>query len=499
MAAFTRRFVVGLAATVALGSVSLGLSARDEPAAIPYAVPAAIPPADAVVPVHAIEPVRPEAAVSLEWSGPPVVRLNRPNDYTLTVRNVSSQAVQRVTVQVRATPGATVVADKPAAADGVLLWELPALDAKQSKDFKLRVTPTRCGEAGCQAWVTLTGTAAMKMKVQEPKLTVSVEAPAKVAVGDAVEVKVFARNAGDCAAENVTVILRTPSGDVPVFKAAALDAGRSFGDVQFKHTFVATAAGPIAFTAVATGTDCQSATANAATTVLAPQLKLTLTGPKELLVGRTGKYTARVENTGEIPVKAVRLRRVVPAGWTAASAPTDGRPLADELAPGQARETTFDATPTVTGRAGWFAEATGDRNAKAAAECVTVVDGIAALRMELIDTIDPVEKGHETVYEVRVTNTGTKADTNVIVACPIPAQMKFVRADGPTGHTATALNNCTVVKFDPVRELAPKTEAVFRIVVKAAATGDIRFKATMNSDALSTSVAKEESTRVYGD
>lgn len=218
MAAFTRRFVVGLAATVALGSVSLGLSARDEPAAIPYAVPAAIPPADAVVPVHAIEPVRPEAAVSLEWSGPPVVRLNRPNDYTLTVRNVSSQAVQRVTVQVRATPGATVVADKPAAADGVLLWELPALDAKQSKDFKLRVTPTRCGEAGCQAWVTLTGTAAMKMKVQEPKLTVSVEAPAKVAVGDAVEVKVFARNAGDCAAENVTVILRTPSGDVPVFR-----------------------------------------------------------------------------------------------------------------------------------------------------------------------------------------------------------------------------------------------------------------------------------------
>ena len=127
------------------------------------------------------------------------------------------------------------------------------------------------------------------------------------------------------------------------------------------------------------------------------------------------------------------------------------------------------------------------------------MDGIAALRMELIDTIDPVEKGHETVYEVRVTNTGTKADTNVIVACPIPAAMKFVRADGPTGHTATALNNCTVVKFDPVRELAPKTEAVFRIVVKAAATGDIRFKATMNSDALSTSVAKEESTRVYGD
>ena len=127
------------------------------------------------------------------------------------------------------------------------------------------------------------------------------------------------------------------------------------------------------------------------------------------------------------------------------------------------------------------------------------MDGIPALRMELIDTVDPVQKGGETVYEVRVTNTGTKADANVAVACPLPPELTFVKADGPTGHTATALNNCTVVKFDAVRELAPKHEAVFRVTARATATGDVRFKATLNSHSLGTSVVKEESTRVYGE
>jgi uncharacterized repeat protein (TIGR01451 family) len=130
---------------------------------------------------------------------------------------------------------------------------------------------------------------------------------------------------------------------------------------------------------------------------------------------------------------------------------------------------------------------------------ITNVQGIPALRMELVDTVDPVEKGQETTYEIRITNTGSRADTNVVVSCPLPEQLKFVSCKGPVGHTVQQLNNCAFVKFEPVRELSPKTEVVFRVTVKAAQNGDVRFKALLNSTHLSTSVVKEESTRVYGE
>ncbi|MFO0852087.1 MAG: hypothetical protein U0871_26515, partial [Gemmataceae bacterium] len=85
----------------------------------------------------------------------------------------------------------------------------------------------------------------------------------------------------------------------------------------------------------------------------------------------------------------------------------------------------------------------------------------------------------------------------------------FVRGDGPTGPGLERVGvdfdgpnpggTRRSVAFDPVGELAPKTEAVFRVTVKAAAVGDARFKAVITSAHLSAPVVKEESTRVYGE
>jgi uncharacterized repeat protein (TIGR01451 family) len=119
--------------------------------------------------------------------------------------------------------------------------------------------------------------------------------------------------------------------------------------------------------------------------------------------------------------------------------------------------------------------------------------------MELIDTVDPIEKGEHTTYEIRVTNTGTMADENVIVTCPLPEQFRLIAATGPVGYAVQDLGRCTVVRFDPIRELHPRTDAIYKITVKALSAGDVRFKAQLTSRHLTTSVAKEESTRIYGD
>ena len=47
------------------------------------------------------------------------------------------------------------------------------------------------------------------------------------------------------------------------------------------------------------------------------------------------------------------------------------------------------------------------------------------LLIELADTDDPVEVGNDTAYEIRVTNIGTKLETNVEVVCTLPDQLEL--------------------------------------------------------------------------
>jgi uncharacterized repeat protein (TIGR01451 family) len=129
--------------------------------------------------------------------------------------------------------------------------------------------------------------------------------------------------------------------------------------------------------------------------------------------------------------------------------------------------------------------------------------------MELVDSVDPVKKGDETVYEIRVSNTGTDTDRNLRLQCELPEGMTLVTASGPVEYRERAgvdylgvsgrINNRGTVTFAPVRELAPKSELVFRVKVHVARTGNLRFKTTLVSDHLTTPVTKEESTTAYGE
>ena len=64
---------------------------------------------------------------------------------------------------------------------------------------------------------------------------------------------------------------------------------------------------------------------------------------------------------------------------------------------------------------------------------MTRVEGLPALLMELVDTDDPVEVGKETSYEIRVTNTGTKTETNLQVTCTLPEGMELRGTKGAFG------------------------------------------------------------------
>jgi uncharacterized repeat protein (TIGR01451 family) len=496
-------------------------AAASEPARLPDlpAVPRVMPsdlPA-VVVPVQAVEPApKSDPAVALDWSGPAVVRVGKPAEYTLTVRNTCGQPLQKVVLQVRVPKGVTVADTSPATrpADGVYLWEVGTLEAKGATAVKLTLSRPTSGELNCQAWVTLTGTTAMKAAAKEPKLAVTIKAPEKVVVGDKIPVEYTVTNTGDLPAEGVVLKLAESAAKSPA--AIDLKPGETH---RVSDAFVTVSGGTFTYDAVATGNDGLRAEAKAAVQVLVPKLEVSVSGPADRMIGKKAGYTVTVRNCGDVPVTGVIVREHVPASFRVVSA-GDGvlSPGGDrvswavgDLAVGAVKKLEFDGVCTQAGTLSHHADAVGDRNTKAAADHATKVEGVPALRMEMVDTADPVEKGGETVYEIKVTNTGTQSDANVKIECEIPKELEFVSATGPTeglervgvnfdDKKITSGNPTTrTVVFDPITELAPKTEAVFKVKVKAAATGDVRFKAVLTSKHLTAPVVKEESTRVYGE
>ncbi len=124
-----------------------------------------------------------------------------------------------------------------------------------------------------------------------------------------------------------------------------------------------------------------------------------------------------------------------------------------------------------------------------------IVEGIAAILFELVDINDPVEVGGETTYEIRVSNQGSKAATEVRVVALLPPQMQAIHADGPARHVIDGQR----VLFDPVSQLAPKADMTYTVKVKALEAGDLRLRVQVVTDEIRVPITKEESTRVYAE
>jgi uncharacterized repeat protein (TIGR01451 family) len=452
---------------------------------------------------------RQEPAVSVEWIGPPQAKVGRPADYTIAVRNVCNIALHEVLVRVRIPAGMTVTATEPkAVAEGnVLIWEMGTMPPKQEKNIQVRIVPDGRGSLGCQAWVTFTGSSAMRVKVTEPRLTLKASAPEKAMIGDAVTVVLTVGNPGDGPAELVKIHAILSEGlEHPRGKSVDYEVGNlAPGESRSVQLICGTrAGGEQRCEAVAEAEGDLRAQDHCGVNIITPRLDLEVAGPKLRYLDRKAVYTIKVTNPGDASATNVTVNDVVPPGFKFLAASDGGRHdfstrtvswFLGEIPPGQTKDVNMTVVAVNLGEHRHHISAQAARGLRVESEVMTRVEGLSAILLEVVDTEDPIEVGADTSYEIRVTNTGSKTETDIKLVCTIPDRMVFKSAQGPCRFHEAGRE----IVFEPLMKLAPRADAIFRVNVKALAPGDVRFKAQITSTNLVEPVIEMESTRIYED
>ena len=447
------------------------------------------------------------SAVQLEKLVPAEVGLNQEFEYQIRVENLTDQTLGDIVVSDQLTPNFKIKSTEPALlsnAGGVARWAIGSLGANETTTIRVRGSAIKVGTiTGC-ASVTYVPRICASTNVVRPAIQLAKVAPAQVMICDEINVRYTVTNSGSGTARDITVSetlpsnLQTKDGRPVRFKLSQLGAGKSHTfNVKMKATKTGTYAG--AANAKASG----NLTANSERTTIAvkePKLSITMKGPSRGFLGRNTTYDITVKNTGDAVAKRTRIEDTIPSGAKFVSATKAGSPSGSkvvwslgDMAPNATQTVSVTVTATQPRKLQSTATAQAICAPNVTASAATEYIGVPAILLEVVDLQDPIVVGEETTYEIRVTNQGSANGTNIKIECVLEDAHELISATGATKST----HSNRQITFTPLPSLGAKKQATWRVRVKAADQGDIRFKVRMTSDQIKRPVEETEATNFY--
>jgi uncharacterized repeat protein (TIGR01451 family) len=451
-----------------------------------------------------------QPAIHVEKVAPAEIQVGKPALFELYVRNVGQVPAQRVAITDHVPAGTQLLDARPPpqqAPDGALVWQMEALQPGEELRISVQVMPQSEGEIGSTAQVTFAASATSRSICTRPQLAVEHTAPPKVLIGESLAVGITISNPGTGPATGVTVEEDVPDGLSHVagreleYEVGTLRPGES---KRLDLALRAERAGLVHNTILVHGEGGLTAQHTVQIEVIAPQLQVAVDGPKVRFLERQATYTVQVANPGTAPARDVELIAYLPRGLKFVAADSQGQydpgqhavlwSLA-ELPAAKAGAVKLTTLPVEPGEQKLRVEGRASLGLTAAGEQFVQVEQSAELLHTVKDVDEVIEVGSETTYEIRVSNTGTKAATNVRVAALLPPGLSAAGGEGPTRAAADAAQ----VVFEPLARLNPREEVIYRVQVQAKQPGDQIVRVQLSSDEWPTPVTREESTRVYQD
>jgi uncharacterized repeat protein (TIGR01451 family) len=451
--------------------------------------------------------------VTLDTTAPPSLTVGQELTYTIALSNSGQVESRGMTVHAAIPEGTQYVRSEPAAtvANNRLVWTLSELPVGQARALSAIVRTTRVGPLANTVQVeTAEGLRGEKVITTDvtaqpqPALKISVEAPAGVTLGAAVEYRITVSNPGTGPATGVVLNSQFDAGLEHESQRNTVEARLGTlapGETQtVPLTLTARQAGALTNVLTLRADGGLSESARQAVTVKQPTVSLRNSGPAWRYVGRPAEWSIVVENTGEVPLTNLVVCDALSPEFTFQGA-SDGATTRgglvtwtiDALVPGAKRTltmTTLCRSPTP--RAVTVASTTPAPGIEVKEEAATEIRGLPVVHMKVVDRDDPVEVGKTTSYRVEVTNEGSLPAEAVQVVALVPDEMRVADTSGPTAAKVEGQH----VAFPPVVSLAPGQAVTYTIEVEARKAGTVYFRAELTASTLSKALTEEESTSI---
>ena len=448
-------------------------------------------------------------SVSVEWVKRSEINVGQECLCDLVVKNSGKVSAREVVVDAffPTTVRLTHAEPAPSQAADHLEWSIAELAAGEEQVIHIKMIPSQRGDLATTANVRFTGTAASVFKVEEPLLKVSLQSPAEVSVGDPFVQTVTVTNPGTGVAQNVKIQVKTTAG---LESVRAEGAGMEIGSLSpgetrtIRLSFNATAGGNQMLGVVAVADSGLKQAAESRVNVIAAALNVGIEGPALRYVGRDARYTVTVKNEGKAATNNVRVVHRIPNGFKYVKADKGGTFDANSgavtwfvghLEADQVAQLKLQLQATELGHFEHQVTVTSEHGLVAKAGSVTNVEGSAALAMEIQDLEDPVEVGQETAYEIRISNTGSKAAEKVGLTFELPSGLELIKVQSATEH----LSKNGLILFNDLAELAPGKTAIYRVHVRGKSEGSQRVRARLTSDSIDQELISEEITKFYAE
>jgi len=450
-----------------------------------------------------------DAAILVEKLVPKEVRPNQDYTVEITVSNRARYGADKVIITESLPPNfkLTKATPTPEVRSGVLRWDLGNMGPNQRETLSITGNVTKAGSARHSNNADIEfnlNPAAGIVAIIEPLFEFNINAPDKVVISDNIPVRLEFRNIGSAPVNDAKLIHTLPKGLLTADGRSKIEM--NIGDLKpgqtraFDMSLKAETVGKYQTQMTARARDNISANASFNTSVQKPQLSIVAKSPSKRFVGNIIPYEITVKNVGDAPARDLAVSQVLAEGTSLASANEGGTAKGTTvewnlgtLQPGESKT----VSSRVLGKQIMTARSVAYASALAAEQVegvmITDIDGIAAILLEVGDINDPVPVGDVETYEIKAMNQGSLAATGLVVTCTLEEGMEFVKT---TGATKSSHQGDKVI-FEPLPALAPQSEALWRVVVKARKAGDTRFQVSVQSDQLDRPVVENEATHFY--
>jgi len=458
--------------------------------------------------ISRIYPTTEFAILQMNKIVPEEVELNKPFDYSIRVKNLTDTTLTNIMVNEELPPNFKHVSSEPPAKENAanLVWKIESLAPRESRQITVTGKATDADSLRMSTTVVTNFVpAAADIKVVQPKLELAVTVPEGAILCDTIPVQFTVTNSGTGSARDVKIVHTLPTGlhFIDGRSEIELDAGTlTAGQTRkFAAKFQAVKNGKYVSKTVATATGLKAESKENMLVVGQPVLVINKTGTERQYAGKPVTYTITVANKGDAPAKDAVVEDTIPPGVasikaTAGALLTPSRTVVWKLgvlAPDETKSLRVSYVPNQVGTIMDKTTATAYCAEAVTASAETTVAGIAGVMLEVIDIEDPVEIGTSTTYTITVTNQGSAPATGIDVTCFLEESVRYISSTGAT----SGLLEGNMLKFAILDSLAPKTKAVWRVVVQALEPTDSLFKVIMNTEQLSRPVQETEATHLY--